>query len=49
MAGPSYVAMLRFGRRGSLAGILVGELFDIIAVIVLIRLETRQPGLVNAY
>jgi hypothetical protein len=38
----SYIAMLRFGTAGAVAGVLIGELANVVGIIVLTCLEARQ-------
>ncbi|MDB6044568.1 MAG: capsular biosynthesis protein [Gammaproteobacteria bacterium] len=38
----SYIAMLRFGTAGAVAGVLLGELANVVGIIVLTCLEARQ-------
>jgi O-antigen/teichoic acid export membrane protein len=45
----SCAAMLLFGGLGAVVGILIGELVNVTGVILMIRRETSQPGLVSAH
>ena len=44
----SYLAMLRFGPVGAVVGILVGEVVNIIGIVVMVIRETRQGATVSA-
>ncbi len=39
----SYAAMLRYGVSGAVAGVLIGELCNVIGIVVLIVIETKRP------
>jgi O-antigen/teichoic acid export membrane protein len=45
----SYLAMLRYGPVGAVAGILAGELVNISGIIFMIFKETRRPRVAAAY
>jgi O-antigen/teichoic acid export membrane protein len=45
----SYLAMVRFGPVGAVAGILAGELVNIAGIVVMIFKETRRPRIAAAY
>lgn len=45
----SYFAMLRFGPVGSVTGILIGEVVNVIGIVAMIIRETRRPRLAAAY
>jgi O-antigen/teichoic acid export membrane protein len=45
----SYLAMMHFGPVGAVAGILIGELINILGIVVLIVQQMRQPHVAAAY
>jgi hypothetical protein len=39
----SYSAMIKFGPVGAVAGMLIGELVNVIGIVVMIFKESREP------